>query len=308
MQKINIWNNELDKLFEKDFLDRNEKKCRLWKIYNSDKKIIYVKWLDCNLKEEKQLENRELNDNQKYKFFNWYINQKQVKVCSYCWKNYITYFCNDFYKKKYKSYKIWDCKPSAIVSWFDIEHFFPKNFKNEFWKKPYVQLAKNLYNWHLSCTICNQRLKWSDDPLKNATQNDPIFNPYFGWIYKEWDEIKVDNSEFDDKVTFVWNPNSKIDWRKQVYKTHHWDFFRLWEIYLSDQETYNIFNFIYDKYTKIKDEYQRFKKTSKSIEEFVDYFFKNYYPEKEQDILKYSNWKLKKDLIQYLDKILNKKT
>ena len=39
----------------------------------------------------------------------------------------------------------------------------------------------------------------------------------------------------------------------------------------------------------------------------IIYFFKNYYPKKEQDILKYNNWKLKKDLIEYMTKILKDK-
>jgi len=173
------------------------------------------------------------------------------------------------------------------------------------------------------------------NPLDWLDKYKEIFHPYFGWIYKQFkwtsyipytvnnilkklrkiesninietyifSKIKVESSTFDEKVTFVWEPKAKIDKRKQVYKTYHWKFFKLWEIYLNDQETYNIFNFIYDKYTKIKDEYEKFKTTSKSIEEFVDYFFKNYYPEDEQDILKYSNWKLKKDLIEYMKRIL----
>ncbi len=44
----------------------------------------------------------------------------------------------------------------------------------------------------------------------------------------------------------------------------------------------------------------RFKKSSKTPKQLKDYFFKNYYPTKEEDILKYSNWKLKKDLIESL--------
>jgi len=35
-----------------------------------------------------------------------------------------------------------------------------------------------------------------------------------------------------------------------------------------------------------------------NLEELKNYFFKNFYPKQEQDILKFSNWKLKKDLIK----------
>jgi len=56
----------------------------------------------------------------------------------------------------------------------------------------------------------------------------------------------------------------------------------------------------------IKDEFQRFKQSNKSIDDFISYFFKNYYPEKEQDILKYSNGKFKKDMVNYVKVILKK--
>jgi hypothetical protein len=44
----------------------------------------------------------------------------------------------------------------------------------------------------------------------------------------------------------------------------------------------------------------KFKKSSKSDEDLKSYFFKNYSPQNEDEILKYSNWKLKKDLIDNL--------
>jgi len=312
--KIDLVRNELKNIYNtvnNGEVGNNEKNSRIgkfWRIKNG--RITELNGILNNRNDnenwENTFENREPNSKLKYEFIKRYINEKWVKFCPYCWKNYLTYFCNEVYKRNNENYKKWDCKPNKIISWFDIEHFFPKGYVNRNWNRPYVHLAKNLYNWHLSCLICNQRLKKDRDVLEGASKEEPIFNPYFWWIYKDWDEIKVDDSTFDDKVTFVWEPDPRFDNRRQVFKTYHWKFFRLWEIYLNDEETYNIFNFIYDKYTKIKDEYHRFKKTSKTIEEFVEYFFKNYYPKKEEDILKYSNWKFKKDLIEYMKKILEK--
>jgi len=130
-----------------------------------------------------------------------------------------------------------------------------------------------------------------------------IYYNYYSF-YKNRNFIKVEDKTFDEDVTFYWNEENDVKNRKQVFTTYHWKVFRLGEIYLNDQETFNIFQFIYDKYTQIKDEYNRFKKNSKSVEDFVDYFLKNYYPEDEQEILKFANWKLKKDLIENMKKIL----
>ena len=212
------------------------------------------------------------------------LQKKWIFTCSYCGKTSNIHW--EFYDK--------------LVRLYDIEHFLPRS--------RYQLLAINLYNWLPVCKACNQTLKSDVNTLWSTDKNNKIFHPYFWWIYRDWNEIRVDNSTFDEKVTFVWNPQPEIDWKEQVYKTHHWKFFRLWEIYLKDQETFNIFDFIYDKIPKILDEYQRFKESSKTIEEFIDYFFNEYYPKEEQDILKYSNWKLKKDLIQYLTKILEEET
>jgi len=298
MQRIRIKSNE----FENWCSNRNDRDYIVNTIYDEENKKIKLNGVNNNLIND-QTENRKI-DSIVQKFVKRYIDIKWIKYCPYCWKNYIAYFCNDIDFYLWNDWNDRSCED--FISWFDIEHFFPKGYVDREWNKPYAQLAKNLYNWHLSCLICNQRLKKDKDVLYRAQERDGIFNPYFWWIYKDWDEIKVDDSTFDDKVTFVWEPDPRFDNRRQVFKTYHWKFFRLWEIYLNDEETYNIFNFIYDKYTKIKDEYHRFKKTSKTIEEFVEYFFKNYYPKKEEDILKYSNWKFKKDLIEYMKKILEK--
>jgi len=208
------------------------------------------------------------------------LQKEWILVCSYCWKtSNIHWKLND-----------------KFVRLYDIEHFLPRS------KYPY--LSVNLYNWLPVCKACNETLKSGIDTLQDTSKNKKLFHPYFWWIYKEEDKIKVEDKTFDEEVTFYWNEENDIKNRKQVFTTHHWKFFRLGEIYLNDQETFNIFQFIYDKYTQIKEEYSRFKENSKSVEEFVDYFLKNYYPEDEQDILKYSNWKLKKDLIENMKRIL----
>lgn len=196
------------------------------------------------------------------------IQKSWFYFCCYCWKDKITHF-----KEK-------DWKTKRL---YDIEHFLPRS--------KFPDLSVNLYNWLPVCISCNQRLKKAENPL----DKEEIFHPYFGFLRKDWsiDEIQT----FDEKYSFI-----KEDLRKRyfIFNSEHSDFFKLSQIYFNSQDTFNIFNFIQDKRTKIKDEKIRFKKNLKTSEQLKDYFFKNYYPTKEDDILKYSNWKFKKDIIDNL--------
>ena len=203
-----------------------------------------------------------------------------IYFCPYCGKNTIIHFWIE--AKKFKRL-------------YDIEHFLPRS--------KYSSLSINLYNRLPACMSCNQRLKWTKDPLES---NDKIFHPYFWWICKSDIDRRLihQDIDFDSKVSFIKKNNNHIEKREFIFDCWHWKFFELDKIYFSSEDTFQIFHFIYDKYTKIKDEYQRFKKNSKSIEAFIEYFFASYYPKDEQDILKYSNGKYKKDLIQYMRQLL----
>lgn len=212
-----------------------------------------------------------------------------IHFCPYCGKNTIIHFWVEDDKKFKRLY--------------DIEHFLPRS--------SYSSLSINPYNRLPACMSCNQRLKLDNDPLKNKTSDDRIFHPYFWRICLKTEEneknkkseetIDVENRDFDKKITFV---NRDGEERKFIFDSQHGKFFQIANIYLNSEDTFQIFCFIYDNYTKIKDEYLKFKKRSKSIEAFIDYFFASYYPKDEQDILKYSNGKYKKDLIQYMRQLL----
>ncbi len=192
---------------------------------------------------------------------------QKSKFCPYCWKTSLIF------------YERWKDKENSYSRLFQFDHFFPKNH--------YPKWIINFYNLIPSCNACNH-LKLEDNPLDIIKKWWVIFHPYFWNLYlDEKEELKMDFWENCDIRLNYLSENSK--------------FFKLWQKYLNSQDTFNIFNFIQDKRTKMKDEQMRFKKNTKSLEQLKDYFFKNYYPTKEEDILKYSNWKLKKDLIENLN-------
>lgn len=208
-----------------------------------------------------------------------------IHCCPYCGKNTIIHF--------------W-IEDEKFERLYDIEHFLSRG--------KYPSLSINLYNRLPACMSCNQRLKKTIDPLEKTKQDNKIYHPYFWWIYKAETKnlekvIEIGDKDFDSKMTFI-KSEQKNEEGGFILTSHHGKTFQLANIYLNSEDTFQIFRFIYDKYTKIKDEYLKFKKRSKSIEAFMDYFFASYYPKDEQDILKYSNGKYKKDLIQYMRKLL----
>lgn len=104
--------------------------------------------------------------------------------------------------------------------------------------------------------------------------------------------MSEENKNFDKEFSFAGNAGMKS------LQSEHSQFFKLPQIYLNSQDTFNTFAFIQDKRNKMKAEKNHYAKSSgKSNLELKNYFFKNYYPETENDILKFANGKLKKDLI-----------
>ena len=205
-----------------------------------------------------------------------------MKHCCYCWKVPIIHY------EKGVVIKTW---AHQLKKLYDIEHFLPRS--------KYPDLSINLYNWLPVCISCNQRLKSDSDPLDIVRTWWKIFHPYFWWLHqcKSW-YIHAKNTDFDSNFNFVGNAD--------LHSLHseHSKFFKLPQIYLNSQDTFNTFKFIQDKRNKMKAEKNHYAKNSwKDTVEMKNYFFKNYYPEAEKDILKYANGKLKKDLIQnlYLD-------
>lgn len=204
--------------------------------------------------------------------------------CPYCWKSLIIHWKKD--------------NDEWIKRLYDIEHFLPRS--------KYPKLSINLYNWLPSCIACNQRLKWNKNPIENITQREWVFHPYFWFIKKDfqWKPFvsRVTNNEniFND-YSFIWNASNNI------LTSIHWKTFQLDKIYLESEDTFKIFNFIYSKQWLIIDEFSRFKKNNKSVDDYIDYFFNEYYPKNENEVLMFDNWKFKHDLINNLKDILNTK-
>lgn len=207
---------------------------------------------------------------------------KQISFCPFCWKVPLI---------KFEKLRI-----------FDLDHIFPKSKKETDTITVYPHLAINLYNLIPCCKWCN----FIKSNKNFFDEGKDIFHPYFGFINKNWTigfinknwNINDDKQTLDTKYSFT-----KENKKTNIFGSEHSKFFNLWQIYLNSQDTFNEFLFIQDKFTKIKDEKMRFKKDFKTDEDYKNYFFKNYYPEKEEDILKYSNWKFKKDLIKSIIKI-----
>ena len=270
MQKIQI-----DKIIEK------LKKMDYWKNYeNKIKNIvwednleicIWKKWIleiDKIKKDEKKLKLLEKIswnkfDNLKKEFINLIF--EEINYCPNCWKSPFI----STWRLNLKS--------------FDLDHFFPKS------KFPYLKF--NFYNLIPICPFCNQKIKKDKNPFDFKWK---IFHPYFWVLEIEKDKIKFTDSFDLNKCINFYNLFEKlfISWNDAYL-----NFLQIPKIYFSTNDKTKIFNFIQDKVYKIKDEQTRlpYKKIDK---DYIDYFFKNYYPKSQQEILKYSNWKLKKDLIE----------
>ncbi len=314
---------------KEDFLKTKKGKC------NKEKN-----WYTSNhWKEKKNCKNR------KESFFKKLQTEWWVYFCPYCWKNTITHFENNKWDLK-KLYDIEHFLPKSLYSSLSINlyNWLPSCMScNQRLKididplirsnKKYIILPKKtiIIPWE---TEEEYKYSWNNDDIlneshgayslnvekifelvshknkicknvKKAELTDYIqaFHPYFWFIKRE--TIGINTSEkqnLDEKMSFVNKKGKEL-----ILTSEHWKKFQLDKIYLHSEDTFQIFRFIYNNYTKIKDEYSRFKKNSKDIGKFVDYFLKHYYPEQEQDILKYSNWKLKKDLIEHMKEILKNK-
>lgn len=231
-------------------------------------------FLECINKESYEKVYDNISSNQKtetYVKIRKFIIEKfteKIKFCPYCWKNPLIHFDENNKKKRM----------------FQFDHFFPK--------KKYHKWIINFYNLIPSCNACNH-LKLEDYPLEVILNWWVIFHPYFWNLY-------LDNAKILQKDYWK-NADIRLNYISQNSK-----FFKLWKKYLHSQDTFNTFDFIRDKRAKIKNEQNNFLKKWKKLseiekEKFKNYFFKSYTPENEDDILKYSNGKLKKDLIDNLE-------
>lgn len=290
MQKIDI-DLIIDELKKSDEWEKYKDKLNsnlniFWKDFSLEK-VIFKGWLLDDLIFSLVDNSNKEADIEKNNFWNWTNREKNfpefkklelkfldlflenIKFCPYCWKIPLIRYENDKKEKKWT---------------FHLDHIFPKS--------KYRYLTYNFYNLIPACSICNQ-FKWAKDLYRIRNK---IFHPYFWWLVKDWISLKLIQNNFDNKINFEDKNLSKN------YSSKHFKFFNLDKIYLNSQDTKNDIWFIRDKIEKIKTEKINSEKLEISfdLKERKDLFFKNYYPKSEEDILKYSNWKFKKDLIENL--------
>jgi hypothetical protein len=233
------------------------------------KYCIWIEWIleinDIGADLKKLLATTKWNkfDNLKKEFLNLVF--EEINYCPNCWK---TPFLNT---------------NNLNLKSFDLDHFFPKS------KFPYLKF--NFYNLIPICPFCNQKIKKGRNPLDYEWK---IFNPYF-WILEIKNKKVKFTNDFDlNKCLKFYNLNWFLSCKVNEWYTR---FLNITEIYFSSKDTNNTFNFIQDKIYKIKEEQNRlpYKNIEKNWEE---YFFKDYFSK--DKVLKFSNWKLKKDLIENL--------
>jgi hypothetical protein len=177
---------------------------------------------------------------------------------------------------------------------FDLDHFFPKNLTVN-WKTPFKYLTYNFYNLVPICWFCNQKIKKVKNPLSYLNKWAEIFYPYFWWLYLNGFNIKIKKDEWKT-LSF----NQKYSFYKQSFLDPHSAFFQLQDFYIKKRDVANDVLFINKSKAKILATKQLKINNWATNEELKKYFFKNYAPQSENEILKFSNGKFKKDLIDNL--------
>lgn len=209
------------------------------------------------------------SDSKFYYKLRWFMIEKfsqNFSYCPYCWKAPLIHF--DKYNKAKRM--------------FQFDHFFPKN--------GFHKGTINFYNLIPSCNACNH-IKSDNFPTGK------VFHPYFWWIRKNGNSVDILWDNFDDVSFCPWD----INWKKLIFDTEHSKYFNLNQMYHeSIKDTSNVFDFIKDKETKIKDELKRFPWKFLNWDEAKKYFYYSYYSSDKNKVTYYQNWKLKKDLIDNL--------
>ena len=234
----------------------------------------------------------------------WFLNAWNISVinlndCDFSWWHF------EKLKKKFMNLvfaEIYYCpfcgRTPFMENWnlknFDLDHFFPKNLEIK-WKKPFKYLTYNFCNLVPICWFCNQKIKKVENPLLVLNKWDKIFYPYFWWLYLNGFNIKIKENKwkilsFDEEYSFY----------KQSFTDSHSKFFKLQDFYTKKRDISNDVLFIHKSKTKILATKQLKINKWLGQDELKNYFFKNYAPQSEDEILKFSNGKFKKDLIDNL--------
>lgn len=236
------------------------------KNFNIDE-LIWKSWILVN--DEIVLIKSTLKDSNN-KYWNWWKKEKLINKFINIYFREVK-FCPYCWKIPLISYKN---KYDKLKRTFDIDHIFPK--------EKFPHLTYNFYNLIPVCKICNN-LKNN----KNILDYNNIFTPYYWFLRKKSWKIIVYNEILNDDFLSSW------------LEQNIW-FYELSQVYKNSQDTINDTEFILDKAAKIN--VDLFNNCNLNIEERKQYYFKNFYTTKDEDILKYSNWKLKRKLISEIKK------
>jgi hypothetical protein len=207
----------------------------------------------------------------------FYFNNN-VLYCPYCWLNQFQIILDD------------------KLSSFDLDHFLPKS--------RFSQFALSLYNLFPVCKYCNQTLKWINNPLEDWKT---AFHPIWWWLTssKNWDTYtftKINKKTFDEVIDCKGNRNG-LKW--EVFKMkveldtrykYHIDFFELQALYLQSPYIKNDLKHIKNTYDQVRSSYATVLDPDNQKCIFKN-IMKWWYPNSENEILQYSGWKLKKDII-----------
>lgn len=194
---------------------------------------------------------------------------ENIKFCPYCWKVPLISYSTDSWKPKERM--------------FQFDHFLPKS--------KYKNLTISFYNLIPCCNGCNHK-KWNSE-FKN---NSEVFHPYFWWIKKDnlWNIMVINEDNFCKATTF----HPWTCWREHIYIIEHGKYFKIPEIYENAQDTNNDLKFIHKSIAEIKVRENLW--FDFDWKENIEMFFEHYAPQSENEILKFSNGKFKKDLIDNL--------
>lgn len=194
---------------------------------------------------------------------------KEISFCPYCWKVPLISFEKN--NKKLRT--------------FDLDHFFPKS------EPKYSHLSVNFYNLVPACKWCNQ-IKSSSFPKSGL-----VFHPYFWWIDTLTFVINSTYIDFNNEYAF-WD---NITWLSP-HVLDHINFFNLSKIYGNSRCTITDFKHMLNINNRARDYALKLKSIPKN--ELLSELSREFVPQENADILKYSNGKFRKDILNNILKLI----
>lgn len=201
--------------------------------------------------------------------------------CPYCWKTQLLY-------RKRVSWKWYTFN-------FSLDHFFPLD--------KYAFYGLSLYNLVPACVFCNSYNKNNLDPKEVVDEWGSIFHPYFWRLVERDSNYYFDWREYNNRVYFDWKSKEQL-WNvsSETYRSQINRFY-LNEIYSTSRDTSNDIKHILNAYIQLAETSWIF-----SIWSFNDLFlYLNFFsPKDKSEILKYTNWKMRYDILNEIKKVIDK--